>query len=104
MIGQLCACDMDNFGDVLYPIIFQKMAERHGVASTVIPLGILEGSAPCAGGYAIGSIGKALRPTDKTFPAWLSAVAMSSARMCPRWQTTTPRFLTTPNAPIFSRC
>ena len=65
MIGQLCACDMDNFGDVLYPIIFQKIAERHGVASTVIPLGILEGSAPCAGGYAIGSIGKALRPNGQ---------------------------------------
>jgi hypothetical protein len=62
MIGQLCACDMDNFGDVLYPVIFQKMAERHGVGSALVPLGILEGAAPCAGGYAIRSIGQALQP------------------------------------------
>jgi Polysaccharide pyruvyl transferase len=62
MIGQLCTCDVDNFGDVLYPVIFKKMAERHGVASASIPLGILAGAAPCGGGYAIRSIGRALQP------------------------------------------
>lgn len=62
MIGQLCTCDVDNFGDILYPVIFQKMADYHGVAAPVVPLGFLEGAAPCAGGYDIHGINEALQP------------------------------------------
>ncbi len=67
MIGQLCACDMDNFGDVLYPIIFKNMVEKHGLTSKVIPLGFLEGPAPARSNYFIHGINSVIRSSAQDF-------------------------------------
>lgn len=61
MIGQLCTCDVDNFGDILYPIIFRKLAEKHRIASAIVPLSFFQGPAPCAGGFDIRGINKAIK-------------------------------------------
>jgi hypothetical protein len=44
------------------------MAGHHGVAAPVVPLGFLEGAAPCAGGYVIHGINEALQPGAQKTP------------------------------------
>lgn len=66
MIGQLCTCDVENFGDILYPIIFQKMAERHGITSPIVPFGFFEGAAPGESGYEVRAISRMLRAREQT--------------------------------------
>ncbi len=61
MIGQFCACDLENFGDLLYPVIFKKLAEKHGLASEIAPLGFFPGPAPGDAGYSIQAINQLIR-------------------------------------------
>lgn len=65
-IGQLCTCDVENFGDILYPIIFRKLAEKHGVTQTVVPLGFFQGAAPYTAGFDIRSISTVIRSPKRT--------------------------------------
>jgi hypothetical protein len=60
MNGQLCTCDVDNYGDLLYPIIFKMLAEKHGVDSDILPLGFIEGPAPCGANYFVHDINKVI--------------------------------------------
>jgi len=61
IIGQLCTCDVENFGDLLYPVIFKKLAEKHGLASEIVPLGFFPGPAPGGAGYSIQDINQLIR-------------------------------------------
>ena len=60
MIGQLCTCDVENFGDLLYPVIFRKMAEKHGIVSAIVPLSFFQGPAPCDSGYVVQGINEVI--------------------------------------------
>ena len=66
MIGQLCTCDVDNFGDLLYPVIFRKMAEKHGIASAIVPLSFFQGPAPCDSGYVVQGINEVIKSPGRT--------------------------------------
>ena len=61
MIGQLCTCDVENFGDLLYPVIFRKMAEKHGIVSAIVPLSFFQGPAPCDSGYVVQDINEVIK-------------------------------------------
>jgi Polysaccharide pyruvyl transferase len=61
MIGQLCTCDVDNFGDLLYPVVFRKMAEKHGISSAIVPLSFFQGPAPCDSGYVVQGINEVIK-------------------------------------------
>lgn len=60
MIGQLCTCDINNYGDLLYPVIFRKMAEKHGVTSDIAPMCFFQGPAPCDARYLVQDVNKTL--------------------------------------------
>lgn len=66
MIGQLCTCDVDNFGDLLYPVIFRKMAEKHGIVSAIVPLSFFRGPAPCDSGYVVQGINEAVKSPEQS--------------------------------------
>ena len=66
MIGQLCTCDVENFGDILYPIVFRKLAEKHGITSAIVPLGFFPGPAPCEAGYDVQGINDVLSSPGQT--------------------------------------
>jgi hypothetical protein len=68
MIGQLCTCDVDNFGDLLYPIIFRRLAEKHGVAPAIVPLSFFPGPAPCAAGFDVRGINRVIKSRWRTLP------------------------------------
>ena len=55
-INQYCACDMDNFGDVLYPILFKHVS--HGILgkTTTDAHAFIPGQAAMGGGYEVRSI------------------------------------------------
>lgn len=61
MIGQLCTCDVENYGDLLYPVIFRKMAEKHGIVSAIVPLSFFQGPAPCDSGYMVQGINEVIK-------------------------------------------
>ena len=60
-IGQLCTCDVDNFGDILYPVIFQKMAEQQGITSRIVPLSFFRGASPREADFTISGINEAIK-------------------------------------------
>ena len=66
-IGQLCTCDVDNFGDLLYPIIFQKLVAKEGIRSAVVPLSFFQGAAPSAAGYEVQGIRTVLKSRRQVF-------------------------------------
>lgn len=61
MIGQLCTCDVENFGDLLYPIIFRKLAGKNGIGSAIVPLSFFPGPAPCAAGFDVQGINQVIK-------------------------------------------
>ena len=64
MIGQLCTCDVENFGDLLYPVIFQKLTEKHGITTPIIPLSFMRGTAPYAAGYLVHGINEQIQSSS----------------------------------------
>lgn len=64
MIGQLCTCDVDNFGDLLYPVIFRKMAEKLGLVTDILPISFFEGPAPSDACYSVKSINEVIESPD----------------------------------------
>jgi len=77
LIGQLCACDMENFGDLLYPVIFQKLALKYGITAPIIPLSFMSGSATWAAGYDVHGINELIQSPGRSFcPIWSSVVEM----------------------------
>lgn len=55
-IGNFCTCDVENYGDLLYPIIFKHMMQSRQFKGEVKPFGFLDGPAPAKSGYEVGSI------------------------------------------------
>lgn len=60
MIGNFATCDVDNYGDLLYPVIVRKMLQLRGVEDEICQYSFLEGPAPCDSGYTNISIQKLL--------------------------------------------
>ncbi len=54
---------MDNYGDLLYPVIIQKLAAKHGLAAAIQPLGIFDEPSPRASGLTVRGINKVLGQT-----------------------------------------
>lgn len=50
------ASDMENFGDVLYPVLIQRFLERHAVARIDGKYAFLDGTAPLQGGYQVSAV------------------------------------------------
>ena len=56
MIGNFCTCDVENYGDLLYPIVFRHMMESRKFTGEIRPFGFLEGPAPADAGYEVDSV------------------------------------------------
>lgn len=56
MIGNFCTCDVENYGDLLYPIIFKHMMLSRQFTGEIKPFGFLDGRAPAKAGYEVDSI------------------------------------------------
>jgi hypothetical protein len=61
MNGQLCTCDVENYGDLLYPIIFKMLTKKHGIDSDFLPLGFIKGPAPCSANYTVHNINEVIK-------------------------------------------
>lgn len=61
MNGQLCTCDVENYGDLLYPIVFKMLAKKHGIDSDFLPLGFIKGPAPCSANYTVHNINEVIK-------------------------------------------
>src|SRR5882672_2654308 len=55
-IGQLGTFDLENYGDLLYPIIFQHVLDRYQERVTLRPYSFLNGSAPQEAGFETTAI------------------------------------------------
>jgi exopolysaccharide biosynthesis predicted pyruvyltransferase EpsI len=51
MIGQVGTFDIENYGDLLYPVIFQSMMRSRGWVDEVEKVSFLDGEAPGQAGY-----------------------------------------------------
>lgn len=56
MIGNFATCDVENYGDLLYPVIVDKMLQLRGVVDEIRQYSFLDGPAPCDSGYTNFSI------------------------------------------------
>ena len=56
VIGNFCTCDVENYGDLLYPIVFRHMMQLRQFTGEIKPLGFLDGPAPVKAGYDVDSI------------------------------------------------
>lgn len=56
LIGNFCTCDVENYGDLLYPIVFRRMMEFRKFRGEIKHFGFLEGHAPADAGYDVESI------------------------------------------------
>ncbi len=65
MIGNFATCDVENYGDLLYPVIVSKMLQLRDVGNEVRQYSFLEGPAPCDSGYTNISIQKLLEEKTK---------------------------------------
>jgi hypothetical protein len=61
MIGQFSTGDVDNYGDLLYPIIFKKLTEKIGHCNPISVFGFLQGPAPCGSNYDVQDINDVLK-------------------------------------------
>src|SRR5581483_1286619 len=53
--GQLTTSEVENYGDILYPIVLRRLMERRGFGGAIPTFGLLAGEAPGRGGYRIES-------------------------------------------------
>ena len=60
MIGEFCTSDVENYGDLLYPVIFPKIAKEYGLQESIRTFGFLPGSAPMEAGYQVAGINELL--------------------------------------------
>lgn len=61
MIAQFNTCDIENYGDLLYPLVLQALLRQRKVSQPVIPTAFLAGKAPQAAGYQVRNISELLR-------------------------------------------
>lgn len=61
MLGIFAACDRDNFGDLLYPVITEKMLEKHAAGTELATFAFLDGAAPGEAGFDVKDINRALQ-------------------------------------------
>lgn len=50
-LAQVGTFDVENYGDLLYPVLFRRMLERYGARARVRPYANLDGDAPQAAGF-----------------------------------------------------
>ncbi len=55
-INQYCTCDVDNFGDVLYPLLFRHVVDRCAGAASARAYAFISGQAALGGGYEVDSV------------------------------------------------
>jgi len=55
-INQYCTCDVDNFGDVLYPVLFEHVCHRVFREANTDAYAFIPGQAAMGGGYEVRSI------------------------------------------------
>ena len=60
MICQVGTFDVENYGDLLYPIVFKHMFTSRGGIDEVVKLAFLKGKAPRGAGFEVANISKAL--------------------------------------------
>ncbi|MCK4819960.1 polysaccharide pyruvyl transferase family protein, partial [bacterium] len=60
MIGQFATCDIENYGDLIYPLIFRSMMRKRGWADDIGAYAFLPGLAPGNAGYNVSSIANLL--------------------------------------------
>ena len=66
MIGQFCTCDVDNYGDLLYPVILKKLLGKHPRSYGLTAFGFLAGPAPCDSNYDVSDINTVLKKGEIT--------------------------------------
>ncbi len=54
--GIFCTCDVENYGDLLYPIMFRHMMQSRQHTGEIKSYGFLDGAAPAQAGYEVDSI------------------------------------------------
>lgn len=60
MLSQFGTFDVENYGDLMYPIIMQHMLDKRGFKSDIKKLSFLNGKAPCDAGYSTTGIKRSL--------------------------------------------
>ena len=50
------AADMENFGDVLYPVLIERLLQRDGIGGVAQKFAFIDGAAPLQGGYHASAI------------------------------------------------
>ena len=50
------ASDMENFGDVLYPVLIERFLQREGLDRVAKKFAFMAGAAPLQGGYHTSTI------------------------------------------------
>jgi len=65
MICQIGTFDVENYGDLLYPIVFQHMLNMRGWNKEVVKLAFLKDAAPCEAGYEVANVSDALSSGQK---------------------------------------
>lgn len=65
-VGQLGTFNVENYGDLLYPLIFRLVLERYKPQVTVRPYSFLSGSAPLEAGFGITALGSLFDPTSSS--------------------------------------
>src|SRR2546428_14144014 len=55
-IGQLGTFDLENYGDLLYPLVFPRILKRRNAPVRIRPYSLISGSAPLEAGFDTSSI------------------------------------------------
>ena len=69
MIGIFGTSDVENYGDLLYPRIFEHLLSRSGVSSSVRAFGFMATTAPAGAGYTTHAISALLHAARRTVDA-----------------------------------
>jgi hypothetical protein len=67
-LSQFCACDMENFGDVLYPLLLRHIVSRSLETAVVEAHAFLSGLAALGGNYRVHAIRELFRPAAPSLP------------------------------------
>ena len=65
-LGQLGTFDVENYGDLLYPVVFRRLLERNGVRARVRLYSPLEGEAPQHSGFETTALRSLFDPASTT--------------------------------------